>query len=55
MRERVVQPDRRHVVAQRLERKRDVAQRQADLLGGKGAFDVGAASALEERIAQALS
>jgi len=32
-----------------------VAQRQPDLLGGEGAFDVRAAAALEERAAQALS
>jgi hypothetical protein len=50
-----VQPDRRHVVAQRLERQRDVAQREADLLGGEAALDMRAAAALEERVRQALS
>src|SRR5690348_5182521 len=55
MRERVVQPDRRDVIAQRLERQRHVAQREPDLLGSEGALDVRAPLALEERMSQALS
>jgi hypothetical protein len=39
MDEKVVQPRRRHVVAQRLERHAAVARREGELLGGEAARD----------------